>query len=229
MKRTVLVFLILILLVVSTVSVYAFASINRSLSRPNDVFQASQKIKDTMKDSLKTTIVAEINGIPICASKIEYKRLTNSYNREYFKNHSIEYDPNAYPLDDDGILLQLAKEQFIVRMADEVGISYSDESILNEIYLEEEYIIKEIENGNEAMIQRQKQDELFLQSLGMTRDEFYQSIYVDILKYNHTVTDYCRYYYFESDLYDKTTTFECYIDNAFNETPLDIKVIDAVQ
>lgn len=223
MKRRTIVGITLCVLIVSTVLLCVVAS---ALDRQTEISKTGQNIKDTLDDALKAKIVAEIDGVPVSASKLEYRRLVNKYNREYFENLSIEYDPDDYPVDDKGILRQLAKEMFVLNAADAAGISYSDEEIMDMIHDEEAYIKSEIEKGNEAMIQRQERDEEFLQSLGMTREQFYDAVYIDMLRYSNMVVDYCEYYYSESGAFKDNITFESYIDEAYNKASINIVMKD---
>lgn len=174
-------------------------------------------------DTLKTVIAAQIDGIPISASKVEYRRLINSYSRERLESYPTEYDPADYPVDDEGILMQIAKEIFVLKLADEAGISYSDEDIMEMIKAEEMYISKEIERGNKLMQERKSRDDHFFDDLGVTKEQFYETVYIDILRYRSAYVDYGKYYY-ESGMAENDVDFETYIDDAFAKASITIDV-----
>jgi hypothetical protein len=76
--------------------------------------------------------------------------------------------------------------------------------------------------GNQLMSERQQEDDDFLGSLGMTREEYYEEIYFDMLMYSKTLAEYCKFYYSGSGLYDGATTFEDYIDDGFSNASVPI-------
>ena len=224
-KRTVI-RTILVILAISALSIWVFAS---AFEQQSEVAQKGLKIKAALDDSLATKIVAEIDGIPISASRIELKRLSNAYNREYYENlaketsaESILYNPDNFPVDDEGILNQIARELFVLKAASEAGISYSNEEIMEIIRAEEEYVKSELEKGDKLMMQSQKEDDEFFKALNMTKTEYYEKIYIDMLRYSHTLIDYCKFYYFESDIFKGDVTFESYIDEAFKNAEITI-------
>ena len=221
--------IIVAVLAVSAVSAYMFTTV---LADTGNTRQAGEALSEALDDALRSNIVAEINGVPVTASQIELRRFINASNREQFGNPQnappgivSQFDPSDYPVEDDEILNQIAKELYVISAAKEVGISYSDEDILQLIYAEEEYVRGEIERGNEAMIQRQNEDDELLSHLGMTKDEFYESVYIDMLRYSSTIIDYSRYYYTELAPSGEFVSFELFIEDAFNMTVTNIVML----
>lgn len=199
-------------------SIYAAATEYGNMS---ETYQEGLEMKEIFSDTSKDQIVAEINGIPVSMSQVEFKRYINSANIEYYENSSQALSGqmsndylNDYPLDDMAILNQIAKERFLLESAKAAGIDISYDDIMKEIIEEEEYVEREAARGNERMIQRQKEDEEFLNALGMTKEEFNNEIYADMLLYNKTFIEYGKYYYTSNS--GRGMTFEEYIDQQFD-------------
>ncbi|MCM1233201.1 MAG: SurA N-terminal domain-containing protein [Ruminococcus flavefaciens] len=199
-------------------SIYAAA---KEYGNMSETYQEGLKMKEIFSDTSKDQIVAEINGIPISMSQVEFKRYINSANIEYYENSSKALSGqmsndylNDYPLDDMAILNQIAKERFLLESAKANGINISYDDIMKEIIEEEEYVEREVARGNEFMIQRQKEDEEFLEALGMTKEEYNNEIYADMLLYNKTFIEYGKYYYTNNP--NCSMRFEEYIDQQFD-------------
>ena len=106
------------------------------------------------------------------------------------------------------------------------GINISYDDIMKEIREEEAYVESEAAQGNELMIQRQKEDEELLAALGMTKDEFNQEVYADMLIYSKTFLEYGKYYYMNNI---SSATFEEYINQEFSKANVMIVKFDNVK
>lgn len=225
-KKTVVILSAVIIFLSATT--YAIASIRST------TYQEGLKIKEFFTDTARDQIIAEINGVPITLSQLEFKRYINSANREYYENNlqgtvaqGSDY-LNQYPIDKSEILNQIAKERFIIEKAKEAGITISYEEIMKEILEEEEYVKSEAAKGNALMIQRQKEDAELLAALGMTKNEFYEEIYADLLLYSKTFIEYGKYYY-TNNPNDRSVTFEEYIDAEFQKADIAVVRYDSVK
>mgnify|MGYP002626342156 CR=1 FL=1 len=168
--------------------------------------ESMPELKDIMSDALKNQIVAQIDGIPVSASELEFKR----YLRE----------KNGESLDDMAILNQIAREHFVLKSAEAAGVTVSHEEIMQQIRAEEEYVESEAARGNGLMIKRQEEDREFLTALGMTKEEFYEKIYADMLLYSKTYIAYGTAWY-EADP-GSGMTFDEFIDREFEKADIAI-------
>lgn len=201
-------------------SVYVVATAYGKMSAS---YQEGLKMKEIFSDASKSQIVAEINGVPVSAFQMEFKRYINSENVKYYANApkalsgqiSGDYT-KEYPTDDMAILNEIAKERFLLENAKAAGINISYDDIMKEIREEEAYVESEAARGNERMIQRQKEDQELLAALGMTKEEFNKEVYADMLLYSKTFIEYGKYYY--TSAISRSMTFEEYIDQEFHKT-----------
>lgn len=171
--------------------------------------QEGLKMKELFSDASRSRIVAEINGVPVSAFQVEFKRYIN-----------------AYPTDDMAILNEIARERFVLENAKVAGINISYDDIMKEILEEEAYAESEAAHGNELMIKRQKEDEELLATLGMTKEELNKEVYAEMLLYSKTFIEYGKYYYMNNI---SSTSFEEYIDREFNEANVMIVKYDTVK
>lgn len=166
-KSSIISFVVLLVLAVLLyVLVLQFFKMNRT-SEDKKMFGAESKER----------IVAEIGGTPISAFQVALKRL---FSEE--------------PLDEEAALKEIAREMFVLESAKAAGVNISNDEIMEEIRSEEKYVQSEAESGNQHMIQRQKDDKELLELLGMTKDEFNQEVYAQMLLYNKTFLEYGMYY-----------------------------------
>lgn len=197
-KSSIISFVVLIVLAVLVyVMVLQFFKMNRT-SEDKKMFSAASKER----------IVAEIDGTPISAFQVSLKR--------FFSEES---------LDDEAALKEIAREMFVLESAKAAGINISNDEIMEEIRSEEKYVESEAESGNQHMKQRQKDDKELLELLGMTKEEFNQEIYAQMLLYNKTFLEYGMYYVMNNSGSDMT--FEEYIDAEFEKADIKIVLYDS--
>ena len=204
-KKSISIFLATVLFLCG--SVYVAAT---EYGKMSAAYQEGLKMKEIFSDASKSQIVAEINGVPVSAFQVEFKRYINDY-----------------PADDMAILNEIAKERFLLENAKAAGINISYDDIMKEIREEEAYVESEAARGNELMLQRQKEDEELLQALGMTKEEFNKEVYAGMLLYSKTFIEYGKYYYTSN--ISRSTTFEEYIDQEFNKADVMIVKYDNVE
>lgn len=116
-------------------------------------------------------------------------------------------------------MLEFAREQFVMARAKEYGIEISMEEIMDSIRAEDAYVWQEMENGNELMVQRRKEDDAFLESLGMSREQFYEEVYGKMLRYSQTFTTFGKYYVENSAQFPEGLSFSQYLEEGFRDAP----------
>lgn len=228
-KKTISIFLAAVFFLCG--SVYVAAT---EYGKMSAAYQEGLKMREIFSDASRSQIVAEINGVPVSAFQVEFKRYINSENVKYYANAPQAFSGslsddyiNDYPTDDMAILSEIAKERFLLENAKAAGINISYDDIMKEIREEEAYVESEAARGNELMIQRQKEDEELLEALGMTKEEFNREVYADMLLYSKTFIEYGKYYYTSN--ISRNTTFEEYIDQEFNKADVMIVKYDNVK
>lgn len=219
MKKTRMIVLFVVCgLALLVASIYAIATNSDSIDTASRVGSDFGQILTNENNS---TVAAEINGIPVTKAELAFRRYVHSVDLDEKKK--LTKHPLA-DVDEQELLLEIAKEQFVMERAKEYGIDISKEEIMDQIRAEEAYVQQEIENGNELMMQRQKEDEAFLESLGMSREQYYEEIYLKMLRYSRTLTDFAKFYYSNLSRFPEHMSFEQYLDEEFRKAPLEIVV-----
>jgi len=223
-KKTLLIITIVISLSIILSTLYVFASNNRF--SPEGV---GNELKQIYSNDNRSIIVAEVNNTPIYSHQVAFKKLSHEFIRaktfSFCPEGDLSYaeaEFSRYPLNENEIIIQIAKELVLLEAASQVGISYTDDEILAIILYEAEYIQNEIQKGNEQMMQRDLEDRAFLDALGMTRDEFNTSIYLDVIRYSTIFKEYCVYYY-SNIIETSNCSFESHIDELFSKSIFHIR------
>ena len=123
-----------------------------------------------------------------------------------------------YPTDTTAVIEKLARDKTLITAAQDVGISYSDDELMQIIEEEDAYMEAQIAAGNEKMIAKAEEDAEFLSKLGITREEYNEKIYLPMLRRSMVNKEYSKYFYEHNTI--SYEAYQAHLDELFEAANL---------
>jgi len=217
MNRKKIIVSILLITAVFTASAIA---IGKTLFSPTSS-EVADRIKAGITDD--ETTLATVNENSISRKEVEIEKARNSLIRENIQNNDVPGNPdiNKHPIDDTGVIKELAKKILFYAEVEAAGLSVTDEQIKQKYEQDNKERADRVNNGDETAKSVQEENDSFLKELDMTADEYYNLVYKNILKESMVMTDFALYY--SENIYPETQlSIDDYLHSLLEKSDLKI-------
>lgn len=225
MKKTSIIIIVtamMLLLGMVTVVGTGVLSLPEIFKQPSLIDNFTGKVS-SIQDSDYQIVVATVNGQPITLGEINFQKAISEANIDALERAGIsamQLDSLTieYPTDTTAVIEKLARDKTLITAAQDVGISYSDDELMQIIEEEDAYMEAQIAAGNEKMIAKAEEDAEFLSKLGITREEYNEKIYLPMLRRSMVNKEYSKYFYEHNTI--SYEAYQAHLDELFEAANL---------